>query len=147
MSKAEDFFTQEEKERILQAIQDAEKNTSGEIRVHLESYCKGEVLDCAAYVFGKLQMHKTKARNGVLFYLALENRKFAILGDAGINAVVPKNFWNHIKDAMLTNFQEEKFVEGLTMGIQMSGEALKKYFPYNADTDVNELSDELSFGK
>jgi uncharacterized membrane protein len=147
MIKAEEFFSQDEKNQILQAIMEAEKNTSGEIRVHLEKYCEGDVLDCAAYVFGKLKMHKTKARNGVLFYLAIDNRKFAILGDAGINAVVPENFWDNIKTVMMTNFSEEKFVEGLVSGIHMSGEALKKYFPYNEETDVNELPDEISFGK
>jgi uncharacterized membrane protein len=147
MVKAEDFFTKEEKERIAQAIGEAEQNTSGEIRVHLESKCDDDVLDCAAYIFEKLKMHKTKERNGVLFYLAVTNRKFAILGDAGINAVTPENFWDEIKSAMLGNFVEENFAEGLIIGIKMAGEALKKYFPYNVETDVNELSDEISFGK
>lgn len=147
MVKAEDFFTKEEKDRIAQSIGDAERNTSGEIRVHLENNCDDDVMDCAAYIFGKFSMHKTKERNGVLFYLAIANRKFAILGDAGINAVTPESFWDEIKTAMLSYFTEEKFTEGLIVGINMAGEALKKYFPYNAETDVNELSDEITFGK
>jgi uncharacterized membrane protein len=147
MSKAEDFFSKEDKNRITDAIAVAEKNTSGEIRVHLDNNCNGDVLDCAAFVFKKLKMHKTQERNGVLFYLAIADRKFAILGDAGINAETPENFWDEIKNKMLSDFKEEKFVDGLILGIKLAGEALKKYFPYNAGTDINELSDEISFGK
>jgi uncharacterized membrane protein len=147
MVKAEDFFSKEEKDNIVEAIGVAERNTSGEIVLHLENSCEGDVLDCAAYIFKKLEMHKTKERNGILFYLAVVDRKFAILGDAGINAVTPQNFWDEITYAMRSYFIEEKFAEGLIIGINMAGEALKKYFPYNAETDVNELSDEISFGK
>jgi uncharacterized membrane protein len=146
MIKAEDFFTKENKEKIVAAIKSAEKDTSGEIRVHLENNHKGDVLDRAAFLFKKLRMHNTEKRNGVLFYLAVNDRKFAIIGDAGINAVTPENFWDVIKDKMLSFFKEEKFTEGLVSGIAMAGEALKKYFPYKSD-DVNELSDEISFGK
>jgi uncharacterized membrane protein len=147
MVKAENFFSKEEKNRIAEAIGIAEKNTSGEIRVHIENRCKSDVLDCATYIFEKLQMHKTKDRNGVLFYLAVADRKYAILGDAGINKVAPENFWDEIKITMHNYFREEKFAEGIIIGINMAGEALQKYFPYNAETDVNELSDEISFGK
>jgi uncharacterized membrane protein len=146
MSKSEDFFTKEDKLRITEAIRSAELNTSGEIRVHLDNRCKGEVLDCAASLFKKLRMHKTEKRNGVLFYLAVRDKKFAILGDAGINAVTPDNFWNEIKETMLALFKEEKFIEGLVQGINMAGEALKKHFPYQKN-DINELSDDISFGK
>ena len=146
MLKAEDFFTKEEKDKIVDAIIAAEKNTSGEIRVHLENHINGELLDRAAFLFKKLRMHNTQQRNGVLFYLAVADKKFAILGDAGINAVTPDNFWDSIKENMLSFFKNEKFTDGLVSGINMAGEALKKYFPYKND-DINELSDEISFGK
>lgn len=91
-------------------------------------------------------MHKTGERNGVLFYLAVKDKKFAILGDAGINAVTPDDFWDTIKEEMLELFRENKFSEGLIKGIDLAGEKLKEHFPYQSD-DVNELSDEISFGK
>lgn len=146
MKTADQLFTSEEKKEILNAIKVAEKNTSGEIRVHLENKCPGEVLDRAAYLFEKLKMHKTEKRNGVLFYLAVVDKKFAILGDAGINAVTPDDFWDKIKDTMTLLFSEGKFADGLNKGIQMAGEALKKHFPYQTD-DINELPDDISFGK
>jgi uncharacterized membrane protein len=104
------------------------------------------VLDRAANVFAMLKMHKTKLRNGVLFYLSVEDRKFAILGDAGINARVPQNFWEITKEAMLEHFKNGQLTEGLVKGITMAGDKLKEHFPYQKD-DVNELSDEISFGK
>jgi uncharacterized membrane protein len=100
----------------------------------------------AVYIFKKLGMHKTELRNGVLFYLAINDHKFAILGDAGINQVVPDDFWDEIKKSMLDFFSEKQFSEGLSRGIKMAGEQLKKHFPYQED-DINELSDEISFGK
>ncbi len=143
---AANFFTIEEKKMIRSAIANAELNTSGEIRVHVENRCKNDVLDCAAGWFEKLKMHKTEQRNGVLFYLAVKDRKFAILGDGGINAVTPENFWESIKSRMEPLFAEEKFAEGLAMGIELAGEKLREHFPYQAD-DTNELSDDISFGK
>lgn len=140
------FFTEEQKKQITDAIKDAELNTSGEIRLHVEKKCKINVLDRAAYIFDKLKMQKTELRNGVLFYLAIEDRKFAILGDAGINAVTLENFWDEIKDIVLDFFKEGKHAEGLAKGIRMAGEALKEHFPYQKD-DINELSNEISFGK
>lgn len=134
------------KEKIVSAIQQAEQDTSGEIRVHVENHCsKKEVLDRATEVFAQLKMHKTELRNGVLFYLAVKDRKFAILGDAGINAVVPADFWDAVKVEVLHNFKQDKFVEGLVNGIIMAGLQLKKHFPYQID-DINELSDDISFG-
>lgn len=140
------FFTTQEKEDITIAIKNAELDTSGEIRVHVENTCKGDVKDQAAYFFEKLEMHKTEQRNGVLFYLAIKNRKFAILGDTGINQVVEDDFWDDIRDQMLNHFRENNFVDGLIEGITMAGQQLKNHFPYQKD-DVNELSDEISFGK
>ena len=142
--KPSDFFSTEEKKQILEAIRNAEMNTSGEIRVHLEKKCKGNVLDRAAFIFHKLEMHKTKQRNGVLFYLAIENHKFAILGDAGINKVVPPDFWDSVRDLVLAKFKSGDYAAGLTEGILLAGEKLKEFFPYQSD-DVNELSDDISF--
>ena len=142
----ETFFSAEEKQQILDAIAQAEHSTSGEIRLHMERHCTIDVLDRAAYIFEKLDMHQTAQRNGVLFYLAVLDRKFAILGDAGINKVVPANFWDEIKEIMLGYFKEGKFTDGLSKGILMAGEQLKANFPHKGD-DKNELSDEISFDK
>ena len=142
--KSSQFFNEEQKRLITDAIKEAELNTSGEIRVHIESSCKEDVLDRAAYMFEKLAIHKTELRNGVLFYLSVNDRKFAILGDAGINAVTPDNFWEEIKETILNHFTKSEFDIGLSTGIKMTGLALKKHFPYQKD-DVNELSDEISF--
>ncbi|HKL08360.1 MAG TPA: TPM domain-containing protein [Bacteroidales bacterium] len=144
--KAADFFTTAQKKQITDAIKEAELNTSGEIRVHVEMDCKEDVLDRAAFWFEKLKMHKTELRNGVLFYLSINDRKFAILGDAGINAVTPDNFWDEIKETVIGYFQKEEYANGLSKGIKMAGKALQEHFPYQKD-DVNELSDDISFGK
>ena len=138
------FFTKEEQQNIVAAIKKAELNTSGEIRVHIENHCKEEALERAAEVFYDLKMNRTAARNGILFYLAVKDHKFAIIGDEGINREVEHDFWNDIKDEMISNFKENKFAEGLIAGILKCGDKLKKYFPYQND-DVNELSDEISF--
>jgi uncharacterized membrane protein len=143
---AANFFSKEEKEKITSAVKKAETSTSGEIRVHIDNLCKEDVMDRAAWWFKKLEMHKTEQRNGVLFYLAVKDKKFAILGDAGINSATPDDFWDSIKEKMLEQFQDGTFAEGLSQGILMAGEALKVHFPYQ-DDDVNELSDDISFGK
>jgi uncharacterized membrane protein len=140
------FFTREQREDIRQAVLNAELDTSGEIRVHIETSCKGDVLDRGAFIFDKMGMQKTEKRNGVLFYLAVKNRRFAVVGDKGINTVVPEDFWDGIKNLLLNHFREERFTEGLIEGISMVGTKLKKHFPYQTD-DVNELSDNISFGK
>lgn len=140
------FFSPEEKASIELAIREAEKNTSGEIRVHIENKCNIDVLDRAAAVFHHLKMDQTELRNGVLFYLALSSRKFAIIGDSGINAMVPENFWNDIKEMMAGHFQNKEFATGLIKGIQEAGKSLKQFFPYQED-DINELPDEISFGQ
>jgi len=142
----QNFFTKDEREDIVLAIKSAELDTSGEIRVHVEDKCPGDARDQAAYLFEKLGMHRTEQRNGVLFYLAVKNRKFAILGDVGINHAVPDNFWDDIRDRMLDDFRENRFAEGLVEGISQAGKQLKKHFPYQQD-DVNELPDDISFGK
>ncbi len=139
------YFTEEDKLQIKNAINAAELNTSGEIRVHIEKHCKEDVLDRAAYIFEKLEMHKTELRNAVLFYLAIEDHRFAILGDAGINQMVPDDFWEKIKEDMGAFFKEGNYTQGLSTGIIRAGEKLKQYFPWQKE-DVNELSDEISFG-
>ena len=141
---ARSFFTKEEQQKIVAAIREAELNTSGEIRVHIENHCKEEALERAAEVFYDLKMDRTAARNGILFYLAVKDHKFAIIGDEGINREVERDFWNDIKDEMIYNFKENKFAEGLIAGILKCGDKLKEYFPHQND-DVNELSDEISF--
>jgi uncharacterized membrane protein len=139
------YFTEEQKADIKKAIIEAELNTSGEVRVHLEKKCKGEVMQRAVKIFEKLKMHKTEARNGVLIYLAVETKVFAIVGDKGINETVPEGFWSSVKEAMADHFRKEEMEDGLKTGIQMAGEKLKAYFPYQSD-DINELDDDLSFG-
>ena len=144
--KASSFFTKEQQAQILASVKEAEEATSGEIRVHIETSLKGEVLDRAAWIFKKLGMHKTLERNGVLFYLAVSDRKFAIIGDAGINSKVPAGFWDEISQLLQKNFREGRFTEGLSEGIKLAGKQLKAHFPHKTD-DVNELSDEISFDK
>jgi len=140
------YFTEENKLQIANAIRAAETNTSGEIRVHIEKHCREDVLDRAAFWFEKLEMHKTELRNGVLFYLAIEDHKFAILGDAGINQKVPADFWNETKEIVISKLKDGAFADGLAGGIIRAGEQLKAHFPYKTG-DVNELSNEISFGQ
>jgi uncharacterized membrane protein len=139
-------FTKEQKDRILAAIKTAESDTSGEVRVHIETHCTEEVMDRAAFWFAELKMHKTALRNGVLFYLAIADKKFAILGDGGINSKVPEGFWDEVKNTMTGFFKEGDYTGALESGILMAGTKLKQHFPYQND-DVNELNDEISFGK
>lgn len=142
--KASTFFTPEQQEVIVRAIGEAEHATSGEIRVHVETSCKVNVLDEAAWLFKKVGMHKTADRNGVLIYLALKERSFAIIGDSGINAVLPAGFWDGIRDHMQSRFSKGHFTEGLAEGVQMAGEKLREHFP-RSKNDVNELPDAISF--
>jgi uncharacterized membrane protein len=144
--KASTFFTKEQQAQILASVKEAENETSGEIRVHIETYCKEDVLDRAAWIFKKLGMHSTAERNGVLFYLAVSDKKFAVIGDAGINSKVPAGFWDDVKELLQENFREGRFTEGLSRGIILAGTHLKKHFPHRKD-DVNELPDEISFDK
>ena len=140
------FLKKEEKEKIIQAIKDAENQTSGEIRLHLESVCKGDALERAVRMFEKLKMHETHLRNGTLIYLAIKDHKFAIFGDEGINEIVPENFWQGVKEEMRGFFIKGDFSGGLTRGIFLVGEKLKAHFPYQ-DDDVNELPDDISVGE
>lgn len=138
------FFNKEEEERIIKAIQSAELNTSGEIRVHIEADAEGDILDIAAKTFNRLGMHETKARNGVMIFLAPERKEFAIIGDQGINDVVSENFWDTERDLMQGQFRMGQFCEGICLAIQQVGAKLKQFFPYQSD-DENELPDEISY--
>ena len=144
MLNARQILNDEEDRRIVKAIKQAERNTSGEIKVHIENHCRGEVEERSLFVFNRLKMNKTKQRNGVLIYLAACDRKFAILGDEGINKVVEADFWNDIRDLMAAAFKEGRFADGLEQGIMRCGEKLKAYFPYQSD-DINEIPDEISY--
>lgn len=145
MSETEDFLTKEEEQEIVHAIAAAEKNTSGEIRVHLEEHSDKEPLARAQEVFFALKMQETKARNGVLIYIGVHDKHLAIIGDEGINKVVENDFWDCTKDIIVSNFKERQFKKGLVEGVLRAGEQLKKYFPYQSD-DTNELSNEISKG-
>ena len=139
------YFTQERKQYIVDAIRKAELNTSGEIRVHVDKRCRKDVLDRALYVFKKLKMEQTRDRNGVLLYVAVDSHKTAIIGDEGVNAVVPPDFWNSIIDCAVKRFAKGEYAEGITEAVTAVGEVLKQHFPYR-DDDINELPDEISFG-
>lgn len=148
MSKkdTEHFLSPDDEQKVVQAIQSAEKNTSGEIRVHIEGRCpKKDAYKRATAVFHELGMDATELRNGVLIYLAVEDHLFAIIGDKGINDVVPNGFWNKVKDIMQDHFKRREFARGLELGIEQAGHELKVHFPYQQD-DENELSDEISKG-
>lgn len=145
MSKVEDFLTQEEEQEIVEAIRVAEKNTSGEIRVHLEKKTSIDAFERAMEVFHILKMDETKEHNGVLIYVAVKDKTFVIYGDKGINTKVADNFWDTTRDIMVSHFKQGNFKQGLIDGILKAGEELKKFFPYQ-DDDVNELSNEISKG-
>ena len=144
MSNAITILNREEDQRVVEAIRQAERNTSGEIKVHIENRCKGNVEQRSLFIFDKLKLNETQLRNGVLIYLAIKDHKFAILGDKGINDVVENGFWNDVKDLMLNQFKEGHFAEGLEQGIMRCGEKLKAYFPYQSD-DINEIPDDISY--
>lgn len=145
MSKVEDFLSKDEEEEIIQAIRTAELNTSGEIRVHIEKTSKTDAFNRALEVFHYLKMDNTKAQNGVLIYVAVQDKTFVIYGDKGINDVVPGDFWNSTKDIMQSHFKSGRFKQGLVEGILKAGNALETHFPWHHG-DTNELANEISKG-
>nr|WP_321231272.1 TPM domain-containing protein [uncultured Psychroserpens sp.] len=145
MSKVEDFLTAAEEQDIINAIRDAEKNTSGEIRVHIERDNEIDAFDRAMEVFHYLKMDNTKQQNGVLIYVAVNAKTFVIYGDKGINDVVPANFWDSTKDIMQAHFKANRFKQGLIEGILKAGTELETHFPW-LHGDTNELSNEISKG-
>ena len=143
---APELFTAQQQEAIKAAIHEAELMTSGELRVFIDDHCrKTDVLVRAAFVFEKLKMHETQLRNGVLFYLSVDDRKFAVIGDKGIHELVKDDFWNETKELMVSYFKNNQVAEGLIAGIKKAGEALSKNFPRSGD-DTNELSNDVIFG-
>lgn len=145
MSKVEDFLSKAEEQEIVEAIRVAEKNTSGEIRVHLEKTTSMAAIERAVEVFNLLEMYATKDANGVLIYVAVKDKQFAICGDKGINEKVGADFWNSTKDTIANHFKNGNFKQGLVDGILKAGEQLKHHFPYQ-DDDTDELSNEISIG-
>jgi uncharacterized membrane protein len=145
MSKVEDFLSKTEEQEIVEAIRVAEQNTSGEIRVHLEKTTSIAPFERAVEVFNLLEMYKTKDSNGVLIYVAVNDKQFVICGDKGINEKVGEDFWNTTKDTIATHFKNGNFKQGLVDGILKAGQQLKHHFPYQ-DDDIDELSNEISIG-
>lgn len=145
MSLVESFLSQQEESDIIEAIRNAEKNTSGEIRIHLEENTEKPPMDRAREVFFLLEMDKTAQKNGILFYINVLKKQFAILGDSGIDQAVPHDFWNDEKDILYKFFSQNEYKEGLVKAILKAGEKLKEFFPHQSD-DINELSDEISKG-
>lgn len=141
-------FNQKDTEKLVLAIQVAEKDTSGEIRVHIDQNLPtgSSAIDRAKIVFEQLQMHKTEQRNGVLIYMAIKAKQFAIIGDSGIHAVVGNEFWDSIRIQLTTHFKKGNFVSGIELAILETGKKLKQFFPYQSN-DVNELSNEISMGE
>lgn len=145
--KKKEFFKDAENQQIVQAIREAERMTSGEIRVFVEHHCRFvDSMDRASEIFEKLQMHRTKARNGVLIYVAMRDKQFAILGDQGIHLKVGTGFWDAQAAIMRRHFSTAHFVEGISACARSIGEVLQQYFPYESD-DENELPDDIVFGK
>lgn len=143
MSTVEAFLTTLEEQEIVQAILVAEKNTSGEIRVHIEAFSNNDHYKRAQEVFHYLKMDNTKQENGVLFYIAVKDKKFVILGDKGINKVVPVNFWDTTKSLVETQFIKGNFKQGIIDGIEKAGVELSSHFPWHHN-DTNELPNEIS---
>ena len=144
MSLTEDFLNASEEREIVDAIVKAEQQTSGEIRVHIEDHSDLPVLERAQEVFNMLNMHKTNARNGVLFYIGVKDRHFAIIGDDGIDKVVPYDFWEITKKVVIDHFKANQYKKGLIEGILKTGNQLRHFFPHEGTNDANELPNEIS---
>ncbi len=140
-----EIFSKSNQKVIEDAIKEAERATSGEIRLHVENHCSKNVLDRASEVFSSLEMHKTKERNGVLFYLAIKDKQFAIIGDVGINRKMKDHYWGEIKEHLVSRFKNEEYILGLKEAILMTGIQMKDFFPA-LGAEKNELVDDISFG-
>ncbi len=144
--EVDEFLTRAELDRVRDAVRSAEKRTSGEIRVHLDAAIMEGGLDHAAFVFDDLGMKKTKDRNGVLLYVSVPSRKVAVIGDAGIHAKSGQHYWDAVLELVLSHFREGRHCEGLCAGVERIGDQLLEHFPFQRD-DVNELDDDVSFGR
>lgn len=146
--KKDKFFTKEEHQQILQAIHHAEKETSGEVRVYVESKCSYmDALDRAKEIFEKLKMYNTSEKNAVLIYVAVKDHQLAIFGDDGIHKKVGTDYWNRLVKQMTHHFHGNNFAEGIRQSIFEIGQDLQKYFPYHKYNDKNELPDDIEFGR
>jgi len=146
MSDVRNLLTDSEEDAVIKSIRKAELDTSGEIRVHMEDHCKGELMDRATEIFEHLDIQKTKDRNGVLLYFAVKDHKVAILGDKGINAVVEEKFWDDKLKRIVDHFKKGEFKVGICNTVEEVGAKLKKHFPIKGD-DKNELPDDISYEK
>jgi uncharacterized membrane protein len=146
--KKKQFFSEEENETIVHAIRDAERRTSGEVRVFVEHKCRFlDALDRAKEIFSQLKMENTEYHNGVLFYIALKDRQLAIFADSGIHLAVGEQYWKEVVESILFHFNKENYASGIKEGVLKIGEALANHFPYDQNIDKNELPDEIIFGK
>ena len=146
--RKKEFFTPAEKQSIVEAIQNAELRTSGEVRVFVENRCSYvDALDRAVEIFQSLKMHETAERNAVLVYVAIRDHQLAVFGDEGIHQKVGKEYWNRVVSEMLGRFNRDDYAAGISICVKEIGEALFTYFPYNNTTDKNELSDDIVFGR
>lgn len=146
--KAANIFSQEEKDLITAAIREAERNTSGEVRVFIESKCRFvKPIDRAIEVFNQLNMQNTAQRNGVIVYVAVKDRQLAVYGDRGIHEKVGNVFWNDTIQKMVQQFNSKNYSQGIATVVNEIGQALRSYFPYEASSDINELPDDIVFGK
>ena len=147
-SKKKDFFSKEDNEMIVQAIRDAERQTSGEVRVFVESKCRFiDPLDRALEIFAELKMQNTEQRNAVIVYVAIKDRQLAVYGDTGIHQKTGNEYWKAAVDNMISHFNKENYAAGIANCVTMIGKALQEHFPYYKDVDKNELPDEIIFGK
>lgn len=147
-AKKRPIFSEAENQQIVQSIQEAERQTSGEIRIFVESHCRYvDALDRAVEIFNNLEMAKTALRNGVLFYLAVKDKQLAIYADEGIHKAAGNDYWQQSVKEIISVFSKESLVAGITTSIYKIGQALKTHFPYDKDVDKNELPDEIVFGK
>lgn len=142
---AREFLTKKEEEQIIEAINEAEKKTSGEIRVHIEHHCKGDPLERAAHIFHDLGMDETRLKNGVLIYIATEDHKAAVYGGKGIDEEVDDGFWDEVLHILINHFKKEAYEEGIEKAIHTVGDKLEELFPYHQKGELNELSNEISF--
>ena len=146
--KKKDFFTEEEKLQIVEAVRNAERRTSGEVRVFVENRCSYmDAIDRAKEIFVDLKMNETADRNAVLVYIAMKDHQLAIFGDEGIHSKLGNDYWNAEVRKMISNFNKENYADGIKEVVTDIGEALTQLFPYNNDTDKNELPDDIVFGK
>lgn len=144
--KFESFLTKEEEQLVADAIELAEKNTSGEIRIHIDKKCKSDALESAKTVFAKMKMHETAFRNGVIVYIAIDDHKLAIFGDEGIHTKVDDSFWQKEIEILIDYFKKEAYLDGITTVIHEIGDKLSENFPFDQKGDKNELDNEITYG-